>query len=740
MVVVSAVVSAGEGERDRRLKECLASIEAQTLGGVEAVVADSSAGVGAARNEGARRAVGEFLVFLDAGERVPPYAFGAMAEGLRASGSDFATAAPPGSTAGPVRGTHVTERPALLADRSAAGRMWRRSFWETAGLSFPEGVAHGDMRVVVPAHFLASAVDVLDEPLLLGPDPAAAGSAAPEELFALVRATASAVAEIAGAEARAAWDAEALSADLADALRRTEEADEASRRAFTEIANSYIDTVDPRVFQRLPVIDRLKWYLVRRHMHDELLRVLAFEREAGPEGLHADALAVRHGTRWYVDYPFLDDPLAEVPQAIYRLTGEIDVQQRAESARWEDGRLVVSGRLHMGFLPPDSRFRQYLRARAVNPGTGAKARVRIRPRKANAFELPRGAVTTRRDWGGYELSIDPRDLRANDVWRPGEWTVELWAVNRSTTRRATLAWPDPGAASRPGPHEAEPGVWIRPEWRGEDGLRLVVDTPRVRITGSGFTGEGAGTVLELTGTAAPDVPGSAVLRLTRRPGDVFHEVEMERDLAPGLFTARVPAELLLDGFAARRAAPGGPAASELWDVHVADGARVEYRVAVEGEGVGGRARVAEDRTVGLEPDGPGWALLRAGVERPLISGAEWKEGELRVSGPFAAPERAAELVLTDTATGERGTVPVAVDGDGFSAVLPTAPDEAPADGRYALSMVLAVDGASEERPVDVDPALLESLPFAGTTSGRPFALDAGGPAEPLFTAGPEALP
>src|SRR5690606_29255175 len=239
------------------------------------------------------------------------------------------------------------------------------------------------------------------------------------------------------------------------------------------------------------------------------------------------------------------------------------------------------------------------------------ARVRIRPRRANAFELPRGAVTTRRDWGGYELSIDPRDLRANDVWRPGEWTVELWAVNRGTTRRATLAWPDPGAASRPEPHEAEPGVWIRPEWRGEDGLRLVVDTPRVRITGSGFTGEGAGTVLELTGTAAPDVPESAVLRLTRRPGDVFHDVEMEADLAPGLFTARVPAELLLDGFDDRRAAPGGPTASELWDVHLVDGGRVEYQVALEGEDVGGRARVAADRTVGLEPDGPGWALLRA---------------------------------------------------------------------------------------------------------------------------------
>src|SRR5690606_7731892 len=141
-----------------------------------------------------------------------------------------------------------------------------------------------------------------------------------------------------------------------------------------------------------------------------------------------------------------------------------------------------------------------------------------------------------------------------------------------------------------------------------------------------------------------------------------------------------------------------------------------------------------------EPDGPGWALLRAGVERPLISGAEWKEGELRVSGPFAAPEGAAELVLTDTATGERCTAPVAADGDGFSAVLPTAPDTAPADGRYALSLVLAVDGAAEERPLDIDPALLESLPFAGTTAGRPFALGADGPARPLFTAGPEALP
>ncbi|WP_241483085.1 glycosyltransferase [Nocardiopsis halophila] len=742
MAVLSAVVCvAGTGDRREDPRACLRSIAAQTLAGVETVVVEAAdgPGPGAARNAGAARATGEFLAFVDAADRLPPYALGAMVNGLRASGADLATAAhcaaAPSVPRAPVLGTHISERPELLGDHSAAGKVWRRAFWESQRLAFPEHDGRAaEMRLVVPAHYAATAVDVHTGRFVLGPDPAAAADQAPpEELFAVVRATAGAVAEEAGPADRGDWDAHALTGVLARALRRA--ADEGGGEglgAFAEVANSYLDTVDPRVLRRLPVLDRLAWYLVRRHMPDELQRLLAFAREAGPEGLRAHAYAVRHGTRWYADYPFHDDPLAEVPQALYRLDSELDISQRAEEARWDGPRLAVRGRLRLGFLPPDGRLRQYLRARAVNRGTGAKARVRAWARPANAFDLPRGTVTPRRDWGGYELRLDARDLKANGTWRPGEWHVDLWAVNRGVSRRARLAAPGPGAACRPWAAEVEPGVWVRPEWRG-DGLVLVVDPLRARIDGHRFDGGG----LELTGRAAAEVPDRARLRITRRPGDAVLDVPMERDRTQGRFAARVPLDALTEGFDERRAAPGGPDCSELWDCALVLDGRVEARVALEGDKAEGAEQTGPDRAVAVEHDGPGWAVLRAGLTAPVVAGAEWREGRLRLSGPFPVPAAAGELVLTDPETGAATRAPAAVDGAHFSAVVPA---DLP-DGRYRAVLDLSfADASRQRRPLVVEGALLEDLPFAGTTDGRPFSLDADSPRDPLIIAGPEAMP
>ncbi|MDA2812479.1 glycosyltransferase family 2 protein [Nocardiopsis sp. RSe5-2] len=742
MAVLSAVVCvAGTGDEREDPRECLRSIAGQTLGDVETIVVEAGGeGPGAARNAGAARASGEFLAFVDAADRLPPYAFGAMVNGLRASGSDFATAAQcaaaPRVPEAPVLGTHISERPGLLGDHSATGKVWRRAFWESEGLAFPEHAGRtAEMRLVVPAHFTAGAVDVHTGRFALGPDPAAAAAdAPPEELFAVVRATAGAVAAAAGEADRGDWDAHALTGVLARSLRRAAADDDgAGLGAFAEVANSYLDTVDPRVLRRLPVLDRLAWYLVRRHMPDELQRLLAFAREAGPEDLRAHAYAVRHGTRWYADYPFHDDPLAEVPQALYRLDAELDIEQRAEEARWDGPRLAVRGRLRLGFLPPDGRFRQYLRARAVNRGTGAKARVRVWIRPANAFDEPRGAVTARRDWGGYELRLDARDLTANGTWRPGEWNVDLWAVNRGVTRRARLSAPEHGAACRPPAAEVEPGVWVRPEWR-RDGLVLVVDPLRARIDACAFE-DGR---LELSGPVAAEVLDRTRLRLTRRPGDAVLDVPMERDRAQGRFTARVPVDELTGGFAERSAAPGGPESAELWDCALVVDGRVEARVALEGDKAEGAAQVGPDRAVAVEHDGPGWAVLRVGLTAPVVAGAEWRDGELRLSGPFPVRAAAAELVLTDVDTGASTRAPASVDGEHFSAVVP---DGLP-DGRHRAVLDIARDdGSRERRPLVVEGALLDELPFAGSAAGgRPLSLDADSPRDPLLAAGPDAMP
>ena len=62
--------------------------------------------------------------------------------------------------------THI-RRPSLIYDSTAWNKIYRRSFLTEHGLRFPEGVYYEDIPLTLPAHFLASSVDVLADPVYL---------------------------------------------------------------------------------------------------------------------------------------------------------------------------------------------------------------------------------------------------------------------------------------------------------------------------------------------------------------------------------------------------------------------------------------------------------------------------------------------------------------------------------------------------------------------------------------------
>jgi CDP-glycerol glycerophosphotransferase len=189
------------------LEECLDSIAAQTFGDFECVLVDdgstdSSAaiaeaytakdprfrliqqenkGLGAARNTGWRHIApdSEYLAFVDSDDTLPPNAYQLMVSTLDETGSDFVAGnalrfsaagyAPSGVHIKPFKETrlktHITATPALVTDRTAWNKVYRRSFFEGAGILYPEGIHYEDAPVSVPLHFLAASVDVLSEPI-----------------------------------------------------------------------------------------------------------------------------------------------------------------------------------------------------------------------------------------------------------------------------------------------------------------------------------------------------------------------------------------------------------------------------------------------------------------------------------------------------------------------------------------------------------------------------------------------
>lgn len=61
--------------------------------------------------------------------------------------------------------THISKVPKLVADRIACNKVFRRTFWEKHAFTFPEGILHEDIPVVLPAHYLAEAIDIIGEPV-----------------------------------------------------------------------------------------------------------------------------------------------------------------------------------------------------------------------------------------------------------------------------------------------------------------------------------------------------------------------------------------------------------------------------------------------------------------------------------------------------------------------------------------------------------------------------------------------
>jgi glycosyltransferase involved in cell wall biosynthesis len=185
------------------LPACLDSILAQTHDRLDVVVVDDGSpdasgdiaeryaardprvrvvhidnrGLGAARNEGLRHVRGDYLGFADSDDVVPPTAYATLVGSLERTGSDVATGSierwegdtrtePPW-----MRRLHTPARadlslldhPELLGDVFAWNKLYRRSFWDDAGLSWPEGVRYEDQPTTTQAFLAADGVDVLPD-------------------------------------------------------------------------------------------------------------------------------------------------------------------------------------------------------------------------------------------------------------------------------------------------------------------------------------------------------------------------------------------------------------------------------------------------------------------------------------------------------------------------------------------------------------------------------------------------
>ncbi|MER6003044.1 glycosyltransferase family 2 protein [Nonomuraea angiospora] len=557
---------------EKYIGPCLDSIAAQTLGDLEVICVDDGSvdggpavvesrqaadrrislirqdnmGVGRARNVGVRRATGRYLAFVDGDDTVPRDAFKRLVTSLESTGSDLACGnvmrlyrnllmpswAHREAFAKPVKSTHITRHPLLIRDRMLWNKVYRRSFWERLGLSFPERM-YEDQPVAMAAHVGARSVDVLasvvyhwrqrDEPgssitqRCLEPDNLR------DRLLSVLE-TASLLGR--GAPAlKADFDRDTLDIDMAVAVEAMAAMGTTADPALLDMIVRYLDGVSREAWHSIPFAQRLQVHLLHRRRLGELAYVFTQDRCGQLQPRVGAAGLLRR--RWYARHPSMPPHLSEV-------SGELALVPRLVDLDWRDSVLCGAGRVAVGRFDVGELRRMRVRVWLEERRTGATIPLsdeESAPTWENVVQEDGGALPEHAF--PFRFAFDPAVLTSAQLARRGRWDLRVQLRGHGLRLDGRVAGPRWLPPLIPAPRRRS-GVWVVPirSAKGAWGLRLrkaraVIGECRVDGGDLVFSGE------------ITDIgDGEPVLRLRRRSDG--EEMYFPVTLAGRDFHARVP--------------------------------------------------------------------------------------------------------------------------------------------------------------------------------------------------------
>ena len=247
--------------------------------------------------------------------------------------------------------THVSRLPALLGDRTAWNKVFRRSFWDEHGFTFPEGVLYEDIPVTVPGARARHQRRRLDVPVYYwrereGPDQSITQRR--EEIGAFTDRLENCwgVSRVLGEPGhhriKRLYDESVLKSDLMLFLRVLPTVDDDYRRVFLDRTNAYLDTVDPEAILELPA-DACgcsgRW------------SGTGCSRDAGADPvLRKQGRIARRGLRRYHDMDLYHERLPQLPPELFA-AGTPRPRTKVHDVSWQDGKLRIRGH---AFIPGQS--------------------------------------------------------------------------------------------------------------------------------------------------------------------------------------------------------------------------------------------------------------------------------------------------------------------------------------------------------------------------------------------------
>lgn len=347
----------------------------------------SNHGLGAARNIGSRHASGELLAFVDSDDTLPPYAYALMIAALDESGSDLVVGSMQRrfdetgelSEPGFLRPVHrqrrlavtVEDFPLLMRNGFAWDKVFRRSFWDSAQLAFPEGVRYEDQPAMIEAYLRASAIDVVRRPVYrwrIRRDGSSITQRRHEiadlrDRIATKLMTTQIVRSLGSPQLLDFWARNGLAGDLPQYFREILRCDDDYWELLRDGVRELFAGLPPIEQSQLRVIGRVVGWLVAADRRADAERVREWV-EANP-----GALPVRVEADHVVALlPLAEEPGTGVPSRLFWLADhELEYDARLLRAGCDGGTLVIEGIALIRGAPPlgvDSQTRAWLRSPA----------------------------------------------------------------------------------------------------------------------------------------------------------------------------------------------------------------------------------------------------------------------------------------------------------------------------------------------------------------------------------------
>jgi CDP-glycerol glycerophosphotransferase len=708
------------------LRDALTSIAQQTLRDLEVIMVDDGStdesaavaasfaardsrfrllrqenrGQGQARNLGVRHAAGHYLAFADADDLVPRYAYTLLVDSLEATGSDLAAGGVRRFSSGLIyptvvhtaayrttmRRTDAARHPALLQDCTVWNKVYRRSFWDSAELEF-WSERYEDIPVCIRAYVVAKSIDIRREIVYYwrGRESGQLSRIQKERELANVEARMRACSEASRIITRLApalkpaFDRRVLGNDLVILVRALEYVSEPARRRLLELGSEYLRTVDDSLLRTPDVLTRLRYWLIRAGMHDELLTVMRYSlcREAD------DVPLVRLGrphTAWYLGYPYLADPSRAIPLHVYDADPELTPEVAIETVRWHAGKLRIEGYAYIRRIDcsrrDDVRIDVLLRNRAL------RRALRLRVERISRPDVTAlaGPASVCYDWSGFAVDIDPARLSTLGAWKAASWELRVRIAANGIRREGPVTSITPGTALWPESRWVADGVRVQPSPEQDNRFLIRAQRPAALAT----TCRADGLHLQVEGwSAVPLGPGAAIVVSLQQGGGLAVRVPAAATTSAAgrfCFLADLAVSgLLQDSGAEDRGhdAPDGTGArvptvtDEIhWDfaLDAGDGRRI--RLAGEPDVIGRRLALGEEElTTYLTPFGNLSAVQRRCC--PAVRHVSWTpEDRLVLRGDFpGGAERPEGILLRSIGTGYQHTVPLRWKDNDFTASL-----------------------------------------------------------------------